>query len=125
MKPIVINIENVAEGNNFFRDEIITGEHSQIMVMSIKPGEDIGEEVHHVDQTLIFVKGEGKSVMDGKEYEIHPGTLAFVPAGTKHNFLNTGKEDMKLFTVYAPVEHVPGTVHPTKKDAENDPNEED
>ena len=125
MKPIVINIEDIAEGNNFFRDEVVTGEHSQVMVMSLEPGEDIGEEVHDVDQTLIFVKGTGTSTMDDKEYTIKPGTLAFVPAGTKHNFVNTGKEKLKLFTMYAPVEHVPGTVHPTKKDAETDPNEQD
>ena len=125
MKPLVINIEAVAEGNDFFRDEIVTGEHSQITVMSIEAGEDIGEETHDVDQALIFVKGTGKSIMDDKEYDIEPGTLAFVPAGTKHNFINTGKEKLKLFTLYAPSAHVPGTIHPTKKDAETDPNEHD
>lgn len=123
MKPFVISMQNVAESSDFFREDIVTGEHSQLMTMSLLPGEDIGEEIHDVDQTLIFVKGTGKSILNDEEFEINPGTLVFVPAGTKHNFINTGQEKLKLFTLYAPVEHLAGTVHPTKKDALEDPNE--
>jgi mannose-6-phosphate isomerase-like protein (cupin superfamily) len=114
------DIVEVAKANTLFRKELVTGPHSQIVIMSLKPGEDIGEEVHQVDQTLAFVLGEGKAVLNDKESHIASGHLVFVPAGTKHNFINTGMVDMKLYTVYAPAEHKPGTVHATKKDAEGE-----
>lgn len=112
------NIESLARENTFFRKEIITGPHSQVVLMDIKPDEDIGEEVHQVDQTLVFVSGTGQAILNDVTKNIQKGSLVFVPAGTKHNFKNTGVESLKLYTVYAPSEHAPGTVHKTKRDAE-------
>jgi len=112
------NIVQLAQQNTYFRQELNTGEHSQVVVMSIPPGGDIGEEVHDVDQILVFVRGKGETVLDGKKAAIEVGDLVFVPAGTRHNFINTGKGDWKLYTVYSPPEHKPGTVHKTKAEAE-------
>ena len=83
--------------------------------MSLKPGEDIGLEVHKkIDQILIFVQGSGEAVIGGKKFPIREGTLAFVPAGTVHNFINTGKTDLKLFTTYSPPNHAAGILQKTK-----------
>lgn len=113
------NIVALAQRNEDFRREIVTGKHSQVVLMSIPPGEDIGEEVHaQVDQTLIFVVGEGRAVLDGVSSSIAVNSLYFVPAGTRHNFINTGSGPLKLYTVYAPAEHKPGAVFRTKADAE-------
>ncbi len=114
------DIFSIAKKNDYFRKELATGEHTQIVVMSIKPGEDIGEEVHTVDQTLIFVEGKGEAVLNGAKSAVGIGTLTFVPAGTKHNFINTGSSNLKLFTIYAPPQHKPGVVHKTKAEAEAD-----
>ena len=114
------NIVEAAKANTSFRREMVTGANSQVVIMSLKPNEDIGEEAHQVDQTLVFVLGEGKAVVNGKESTVVSGSLVFVPAGAKHNFINTGMADMKLYTIYAPPEHKPGTMHQTKKDAENE-----
>lgn len=118
------DIVELTKQNDWFRREVITGTHSQVMLMCIKPGEEIGEETHDVDQTLVFVTGTGEAIIEGVSEAFDEGDLFFVPAGTKHNFKNTGEELLKLFTVYAPNEHVAGTNHQTKEDAENDPNEE-
>lgn len=124
MQSIHKNITELAKANTWFRKEVVTGEHSQVFLMSINPGEDIGLETHHdVDQTLVFVAGTGKAVLNGQEEPIEADALFFVPAGTEHNFVNTGTEPLKLFTVYAPNEHIAGTNHETKQDAENDPHE--
>lgn len=113
------NIVKLAQQNKFFRQEVKTGPHSQVVLMSLRPGEEIGAEVHHhVDQTLVFVKGEGEAILDGEKSPVTKNSLVFVPAGTNHNFINTGKRALKLFTIYAPPEHKPGTVHKTKKQAE-------
>lgn len=112
------DIIQLAKENTFFRKEIATAKYSQVVLMNIKPGGEIGEEVHQQDQILVFVHGEGKSMLNGKESLIKAGQLVLVPAGTKHNFVNTGKEDLKLFTIYAPPEHEPGTVHKTKAEAD-------
>jgi mannose-6-phosphate isomerase-like protein (cupin superfamily) len=112
------NIEDLVKQNNFFRQEVITGSHSQIVLMDVKPGEDIGEEVHTVDQTLVFVSGSGEAILNDVTENVQKGSLVFVPAGTKHNFKNTGTDSLKLYTVYAPSEHAPGTVHKTKAEAE-------
>ena len=109
------NIFELAKQNANFRQEIITGPHSQVVLMSLLPGEDTGAEVHNdVDQTLVFVEGTGEAVLNDEKSPIGPGSLTFVPAGTRHNFINTGATDLKLFTVYAPPEHKPGTIHATK-----------
>jgi mannose-6-phosphate isomerase-like protein (cupin superfamily) len=112
------DIISKAKENDFFRQELKTGQYSQVVVMSLIPGEDIGEEVHDVDQILVFVEGEGKAVLNDEESPVFAGHLVFVPAGAKHNFINTGPSAMKLYTVYAPPEHAPGTVHKTKAEAE-------
>lgn len=112
------DIVQMAKENSFFRQEVVTGSHSQIVLMSIPPGEEIGEEVHTVDQTLIFVQGQGEAILNGKAEAVSEGKLVFVLAGTRHNFRNTGSTDLKLFTLYAPPEHKPGTVHQTKAEAD-------
>ena len=118
------DIVALTKANDWFRKEVVTGEQSQVMLMALQPGEEIGEETHDVDQTLIFVEGRGEAVLAGSTETFDAGDLFFVPAGTKHNFKNTGSVPLKLFTVYAPNEHVAGTNHRTKADAENDPNEQ-
>ncbi len=113
------DIVELAKGNDAFRREVVTGEHSQVVVMTVPAGGEIGEEVHAgVDQLLIFVEGEGEAVLDGARSPVAPNQLVFVPAGTRHNFVNTGAGPLRLVTVYAPPEHPPGTVHQTKAEAD-------
>ena len=108
-----------AKANAYFREVLSTGPHSQVVVMSIPPGGDIGSEVHtDVDQILVFVQGEGEAVLNGQTSAVGVDRLVHVPAGTRHNFVNTGKTDLRLYTIYAPPEHKPGTIHKTKADAE-------
>jgi mannose-6-phosphate isomerase-like protein (cupin superfamily) len=108
-----------AKANSYFREVLATGPYSQIVVMSIPPGGDIGEEVHDdVDQTLVFVQGEGQAILDGESSAVAVDRLVHVPAGTRHNFVNTGKVDLRLYTIYAPPEHKPGTIHKTKAEAD-------
>ncbi|MFP3900373.1 MAG: cupin domain-containing protein [Acidimicrobiia bacterium] len=108
-----------AKRSDAFRREVVTGEHSQVVLMTVPPGGEIGEEVHgHVDQTLVFVEGEGEAILEGEVSPVRADSLTFVPAGTKHNFRNTGSGPLRLFTVYAPPEHPPGTVHQTKAEAD-------
>lgn len=115
----VMDIVTLTQKNEYFRQEVITGTHSQVVLMSIPVGGEIGEEVHHdVDQVLIFVSGQGEAVLNGNRQPITANTLCFVPAGTMHNFINTGSSELKLYTVYAPPEHAPGTVHKTKAEAD-------
>jgi mannose-6-phosphate isomerase-like protein (cupin superfamily) len=107
----------LTEKNSFFRQEIVTHKYCQVVVMSINPGEDIGTEIHNGDQILVFIEGTGEAIINGIRSPILPGVLSFVPAGTEHNFINTGASALKLFTIYAPPQHKPGTVHETKADA--------
>jgi mannose-6-phosphate isomerase-like protein (cupin superfamily) len=108
-----------AKQNEDFRHEVITGQHSQVVLMSIPPGGEIGEEVHiGVDQTLVFVTGEGQAILDGVTSPVTVNSLYFVPAGTRHNFVNTGTGPLQLYTVYAPPEHAPGSVFKTKAEAD-------
>jgi mannose-6-phosphate isomerase-like protein (cupin superfamily) len=114
-----IDVVVAAQENTDFRRVLTTGSFSQIVVMSIETGSEIGEEVHDdVDQTLVFVSGEGDAVLEGEREPVTPGHLVFVPAGTRHNFVNTGSEPLKLWTIYAPPEHPDGTVHATKDEAD-------
>ena len=116
--PFNEDIVKRAKANSYFREVLATGPHSQVVVMSIPPGGDIGEEVHDdVDQTLVFVQGEGQAILDGEKSAVAVDRLVHVPAGTRHNFVNTGKVDLRLYTIYAPPEHKPGTIHKTKADA--------
>jgi len=110
------NIIDLVRQNSFYRKEIITGLHSQVVIMNIAAGEDIGEEIHEVDQTFFFVEGNGQAIIDGNVSDIHPQYLLFVPAKTKHNIKNNGSGNLKLFTIYAPAQHKPGTIEEIKKE---------
>jgi mannose-6-phosphate isomerase-like protein (cupin superfamily) len=108
-----------AKANSYFREVLATGPNSQVVVMSIPPGGDIGDEVHDdVDQVLVFVQGDGEAILDGKKTAVGVDRLVHVPAGTRHNFVNTGRTDLRLYTIYAPPEHAPGTIHKTKAEAD-------
>ncbi|MCL4403773.1 cupin domain-containing protein [Patescibacteria group bacterium] len=123
MKGFIVNIEKATEENGKFRQVLYTARYSQLVVMSIPPQGEIGEEVHGLDQFLRIESGEGKTVLNGVETPISAGFAIVVPAGTRHNFVNTSAtEDLKLYTVYAPPNHKDGTVHETKAAA--DANEE-
>lgn len=105
--------------NPYFREVLATGRHLQVVVMSIPPGAEIGEEVHSdIDQLLVFVSGEGTAILDGKSSKVRPDRLVHVPAGMRHNFINSGPTDLRLYTVYGPPQHRPGTVHRTKAQAD-------
>lgn len=121
MKPFTGNIIEIAKANLNYRKEVATVTGSQVVVMSIGPGDDVGEEVHHdVDQTLLFMGGTGKAVLNGEESPIEMGAMVVVPRGTRHNFINTSEDDLKIVTIYAPPHHKVGTVHETKAEAEAD-----
>jgi mannose-6-phosphate isomerase-like protein (cupin superfamily) len=117
--PFNEDIVRRAKANAYFREVLSAGPHSQVVVMGIPPGGDIGEEVHtDVDQVLVFVAGEGQAILDGEASEVAVDRLVHVPAGTRHNFVNTGKTDLRLYTIYAPPEHQPGTIHRTEAEAD-------
>jgi len=116
-----IDIAAAARENTFFRRVLSTGPRAQVVVMSIPPGGEIGEEVHeHVDQILAFIEGEGVAIMEGQESAVRPHHLVHVPAGVRHNVVNRGSLDLRLYTVYAPPQHAPGTIHKTKAEADAD-----
>jgi mannose-6-phosphate isomerase-like protein (cupin superfamily) len=109
----------LADSSTDFRRVLWTGEHTQLVVMTIPVGEEIGAEVHdHNDQILSFVSGIGAAEVGGETRPVTAGDVVVVPAGTRHNFLNTGTEPLVLTTIYGPPDHAPGTVHPTKAEAE-------
>ena len=113
-----INILRAAAENTNFRAVLHTTKKSQLVVMTIPVGEDIGEEVHdHTEQILSFQSGTGKAILDGQESPIGPGDLVIVPPGMKHNFVNTGNELLVVITVYVPPHHIDGRIHKTKADA--------
>lgn len=112
------DLEKETIGNNDFRRVLYTGRYSQLVLMSLKPGEDIGAEVHDdVDQFFRFEEGEGEVTVDEHRYEVKDGSAIIVPAGAGHNVKNTGHRDLKLYTIYSPAEHRDGTVHQTKEAA--------
>ena len=118
MKGYVTNIEKSTEGNENFRKVLYTASHSQLVVMSLKPQEEIGEEVHKLDQFIRIEDGRGKAVLDGQEREIEDGFAVVIPAGVRHNIVNTSYDkEMKLYTIYSPPEHKDGVVHAAKEDA--------
>lgn len=117
MKGYISNIEKETLLNSNFRKVLYTAKNSQLVLMSILPGEEIGEETHHLDQFIRIEQGKGKAVMDGVEHEIEDGSAIIVPAGMKHNVINTGDEVLKLYSIYSPAEHKDGTVHVTKAEA--------
>jgi mannose-6-phosphate isomerase-like protein (cupin superfamily) len=116
------DIVELAKKNDNYRKVIATGKFSQIVLMSIPPKGEIGSEVHRdVDQILIFVQGNGTAYLNAEQYTLGPNTAVLVPAGTQHNFTNTGADDLKLYTIYAPAEHKPGIVRKTKEEADRIP----
>jgi len=119
MVGYVENIEEKTMQNTNFRTVLFTGAHMQLVVMSLRPLEDIGMEVHEtVDQFFRFEQGEGKVIMDGEESIVGPSSVVVIPAGTNHNIVNTSSsEDLKLYTIYSPANHPVGTVHATKEEA--------
>ena len=121
MKGFVTNIEKDSLANQYFRKVLYTAKKSQLVLMSLKPGEDIGEEIHQLDQFIRCESGEGKAILNGVSQEIQDGFIVLVPAGARHNIINTSEErDMKLYTLYSPPNHRDGVIHKTKKDAEGD-----
>lgn len=116
------NIENLTENNNNFREVLYTGKHSQLVLMSLLPGEDIGLEVHEdTDQFFRFESGSGKVLIDDVEYNVTGGDAVIVPEGAKHNIINTStSESLKLYTIYSPAHHRDGVVRVTKDDAQKD-----
>ena len=121
MKGYVTEIEERTLENDYFRKVLYTAEFSQLVVMCLKPSEDIGEETHTLDQFIRCEQGMGKAILDGVEHDMSAGVAVLVPAGTKHNIINTSTEQsMKLYTVYAPPNHRDGVLHKTKADAEAD-----
>lgn len=127
MKGFKSNIENDTLKNTNFRDVIYTGKHLQLVLMSLKIGEDIGEEIHkNNDQFFRFEGGTGKCIIDGNEYDVKDGDAIIVPAGAKHNVINVdSKKALKMYTIYASPHHKDGIVRATKKDAETIPEEFD
>ncbi len=119
MKGFKSNIEKDTLNNSNFRRVLYTGKYSQLVLMSLKPGEEIGEETHEdVDQFFRFEGGEGKVIIDGVEHLVKDGNGVIVPAGAKHNVVNTSKRvDLRLYTIYSPPEHQDGVVRHTKKEA--------
>jgi mannose-6-phosphate isomerase-like protein (cupin superfamily) len=112
-------IATVAEQSADFRRVLWTGGHAQLVIMTIPPGGEIGEETHEdTDQILTFVSGTGEAVVADQTYQIAQGDLVAVPAGTRHNFRNTGVNPLVLYTVYGPPEHADGVVHVTKEEAD-------
>jgi mannose-6-phosphate isomerase-like protein (cupin superfamily) len=119
MKGFIGDIEERTEKNHDFRRVLYTGPHMQLVLMSLQPGEEIGEEVHtHTDQFFRVEEGKGEVVIDGVATRIEGDAGIVIPAGARHNIRNTGHKPLKLYTLYAPPEHMEGTVHPTKADAE-------
>ncbi len=116
---IAEDIFQLARENEDFRREVATAEQSQVVLMTIPPGGEIGEEVHGgIDQILLFVEGEAEALVGDEKRRVGPDELVLVPGGTRHNFVNTGKWPLRLVTVYTPPEHDPGTVHRTKDEAD-------
>ena len=118
MKESGGSIRELAKENKDFRRVVATGPHAQIVLMSLKAGEAIGEEVHEdTDQVFLVAKGEGEAIVSGARQPLEKGALLLVPAGTRHDIRNTGGKRLRLVTIYAPPHHPPGTVHATREDA--------
>ena len=122
MKGFVSNIEKDTLENGNFRKVLYTSKHNQLVLMSLKPKEEIGMEIHNEnDQFFRFEKGQGKCVIDGNEYELKDGSAIIVPAGAQHNIINVSSaEDLKLYTIYSPAHHKDGVGRATKEEAEAD-----
>ena len=119
MAGYVTNIENASLENDHFRRVLFTGPNSQLVLMALKPGEDIGLETHDgVDQFIRVEVGQGVVILDGREHALQDGSAVVIPAGTRHNVANrSSTESLKLYTIYTPPEHPDGTIHKTKAEA--------
>ncbi|RJQ26032.1 cupin domain-containing protein [Candidatus Parcubacteria bacterium] len=118
MAGFVTNIEEKTKENNYFRQVLFTTPHSQLVLMTLQVGEEIGSEVHpDNDQFFRFEEGKGKVVIAGEESDVKDGSAVVVPAGKEHNVINIGNTPLKLYTIYSPAHHPDGTVHKTKEDA--------
>ena len=120
MKGFVQDIESLAIENDEFRRVLCTARNCQLVVMALKPEEEIGAEVHELDQFFRVEEGSGEAVLDGVRTPIRAGSAVIVPAGTTHNIINTGSAPLKLYTLYAPPNHRDGVVHHTRAQAEAD-----
>jgi mannose-6-phosphate isomerase-like protein (cupin superfamily) len=120
VKGFVQDIESLAVKNDDFRQVLYTAKNCQLVLMALKPGEEIGAEVHRLDQFFRVEEGMGEAVLDGVRTAIRAGFAVLIPAGTNHNIINTGSGPMKLYTLYAPPNHIDGVVHHTRADAEAD-----
>jgi|SRR3990167_5826072 len=117
MKGYTVDLEAATLANENFRHVLYTTKHSQLVLMSLAAGEDIGEEVHELDQFIRVEAGQGKAVLNGVAYALSDGRAVVVPAGLRHNIINTSNEPLKLYTLYSPPEHQDGVVRATKKEA--------
>jgi mannose-6-phosphate isomerase-like protein (cupin superfamily) len=118
-KAYAEDVVRLARENENFRQVLFTTERSQLVLMAIPAGEEIGEETHEgIDQVLAFVEGEGEAVIEGAGSPVRAGSVVVVPGGTRHNFITKGDQALKLYTVYTPPEHPDGTIHRTKEEAE-------
>ncbi len=119
-KGFVRDIESIAIKNDEFRRVLYTAQNCQLVVMALKPKEEIGMEVHKLDQFFRVEEGAGEAILDGVRTAVQAGFAVLVPAGTNHNIINTGSAPLKLYTLYAPPNHRDGVVHHTRNDAEAD-----
>lgn len=120
MKGYVADIEAKTLANENYREVLFTGPDSQLVLMTLKPGEEIGEEAHDLDQFLRVEAGEGEAILDGEAHALKDGVAVVIPKGIRHNIRNTGSAPLKLYTLYTAKEHPDGTIHPTKEDSIRD-----
>ena len=120
MKGYIINIDQETRSNEDYRRVLYTAKNSQLVVMNIAPGDEIGEEVHELDQFIRFERGRAKVLMNDEEYSVQEDFAVVIPAGVKHNVINTGEIDLQLYSVYAPPEHKDQIVQPTKADEQEE-----
>jgi len=123
--PYLSNIINETQNNTNFRKVLFTGTRSQLVIMSIPVGSEVGSETHtYTEQTLFFLSGSGEAILNGKVSPINPGDVVVVTPGTEHNFINTGTVPLKIYTVYAPPNHIDGTIEATKTTADKNTKDE-
>ncbi len=116
MKGYITHIEKETRENEYYRKVLYTSKHSQLVLMTIQPGDEIGAEVHELDQFIRLEAGSANVVLNGEAHELHADWAAMIPAGVEHNVVNTGTEPLRLYSIYSPPEHKDGTVHKTKAD---------
>ena len=116
MNGYIVNIEKETLENTDYRRVLYTAKNSQLVLMNLQPGEEIGMETHTLDQFIRIEQGSAKAILDGGEHEMKDDFAVVIPAGTQHNIVNTGSGELKLYSVYSPPEHKDGTIHPTKAD---------